>query len=133
MWDFFLHVICLCVNLFLKKSVMLSFDWVKIKGDYGFAKWVKLKGLKVLFLNLGDQNRKFVKFRGPKVHFSLFFISKSLEDSNFDVNYVLSINICMSSDIWTTHFRQLMWQLFFSLFSLVKKMEREKRREKITV
>jgi len=43
----------------------------KIKGGHGFAKRVKLKGPKVLFLNLGGQNHKFVKLRRPKVHFSL--------------------------------------------------------------
>ena len=58
-------------QLVFEKNRYVSFNRVKIKGDYGFAKWVKLKGPKVLFLNLGDQNRKFVKLGGPKVHFSL--------------------------------------------------------------
>lgn len=32
---------------------------------------MKLKEAKVLFSNLGGQNRKFVKLEGSKVHFSL--------------------------------------------------------------
>jgi len=34
----------------------------------------KLMGPEVLFLDLGNQNRKFVKLEGSKVHFNLFFI-----------------------------------------------------------
>jgi len=57
---FFTGHLLMC-QLVSKKKRHVRFDWVKIKGDYGFAKWVKLKGPKVIFLNLGDQNRKFVK------------------------------------------------------------------------
>jgi len=58
------------------KKRHVSFDWVKIKGDHEFAKEAKLKGSKGLFLNLGGQNRKFVKLGGPKVHFSLYIYGK---------------------------------------------------------
>ena len=41
------------VNILYKENIHISFDCVKIKGDHGFAKGVKLKGAKVLFSNLG--------------------------------------------------------------------------------
>jgi len=60
-------------------DLFLIFISIKIKGDHEFAKRVKLKGPKMLFLNLGDQNRKFVKLRRPKIYFSLKKLSNFYE------------------------------------------------------
>jgi len=52
----------------LKNSAISALTESKSREPW-ICKGVKLKRQKLLFLNLGDQNRKFVKVGGPKVHF----------------------------------------------------------------
>ena len=47
-----------------KKMQHVSFDRVKIKGDHCFVKGLKLWVAKCAILEIGGQNRKFVKLGG---------------------------------------------------------------------
>jgi len=58
--------VCTQLSIFYIKKYLHQLWPSQNYGDHGFVKGVKLKGAKVLFLNLGGQNRKFVKLGGQK-------------------------------------------------------------------
>ncbi|AET01415.1 hypothetical protein MTR_8g012300 [Medicago truncatula] len=49
-----------------RKGNVRNFDRVKIKGDHGFVKELKLGGTKYAILKIGGQNRKSVKLGRQK-------------------------------------------------------------------